>query len=84
MASKETNSLGTDRSASQHLKAKSRENLVRVAAPPARPRQCYERSRLLTFRWLTFASGRRVRVNDPARVRQVASSISAIGFACRH
>jgi hypothetical protein len=55
MASKDTNSRGTDRSASQHLKAKSRrrrENLVRVAAPPARPRQCYARSRLLTFRWL--------------------------------
>ena len=42
MASKDSNSLGTDRSLSQHLKAESRrrrENLVRVAAAPARPRQ---------------------------------------------
>ena len=86
MASKDSNSLATDRSLSQHLKAKSRrrrENLVRLAAAAARPR----RNDMLPALEVVDVPlddlrlpGRKVRVSDPAHVREVASSISGLGF----
>ena len=71
---------------SQHLKAKSRrrrENLVRLAAAAARLR----RNDMLPALEIVDVPlddlrlpGRKVLVSDPAHVREVASSISALGF----
>jgi len=88
MSRDDPNPLEIERSFKEKLKGKSRrrrEDLARLAAPAAAPRALRNDIRpLLEIVDLPLESlrspARKVRARDPAHVREVAGTISALGF----
>jgi len=82
------NPLALQRTLKQQLKSKSRcrrEGATRLTAPGAAPRRL--RNDVLPTLEIVYlplkdlrSSGRKIRLLDPAHVREVASTISALGF----
>jgi hypothetical protein len=88
MSRDDPNPLAIERSFKEKLKGKSRrrrEDLARLAAPAAAPRPL--RNDVLPHLEIVYvplddlhSPARKVRARDPAHVREVAATISALGF----